>query len=391
MKIHRYKKALAIAALSLAMLSIGCERIILYKPAAQIDPMPKSEIPETIDQLDPMAEEQWYLSQIGATPEYLKSGALQGNYNVKVAILSTGIDYNHEDLVGQIQVNKKEITDDRPGLKDYEKLNQKDDDGDGLVDNIVGWDFVDGDGFAFDRHGAGTAAAGIIAAKQNNGIGITGLMNKVSLYPIRYIDNNGQTNVVNLVSALDLSAKIKPDVIYLQNIDVYTKAPGIGGPVDEAEIKVIEKSLEAIEKAGIPLIIGAGETMAEFGVRNIEKTFLQFENVIVVTSTNKTDNKSFLAAQGFATVMTAAPGEELLTTKPKNTYDKVSGTAYAAAIVTGAFAQAISKIGQKVDYKELNSLLLSGDSSDRIPHLMGVNRGGNRINIQKLLTQLDGI
>jgi subtilisin family serine protease len=372
------------------MLTSACEKMIIFKPRVHIDPLPKTKSEETMVQADPMVSEQWYLSQIGITPEYLETGSLEGNYNVKVAILSTGIDYNHEDLIGQVSINHKEITNNRPGLADHEKLNYEDDDNDGLVDNVVGWDYVEGDGLAYDRHGAGTAVAGIIGAKQNNGIGITGMMNKVSLYPIRYIDSNGHANVVSLIVALDHAAKVKPDVIYLQSIDVYTRMPGFGGPVDETEIKFIEKSLKGIQDLGIPVIVGAGETMGEFGTRNIEKTFLGFDNVVVVTSTNKTGQKSFLAARGFDTVMTAAPGDDILTTKPNNTYGSVNGTAYAAAMVAGAYAQAVAKIGNRVDYQELNSLVLSGPASDRLPDLIGINRGGNKINVQKLLSHLDG-
>jgi subtilisin family serine protease len=182
---------------SILSLQVACmQTVIVFKPSPFLDPLPdQTRTAATEEKADPKVDEQWNLAKVGFTPQSATSSDFAGNYNVKIAILSTGIDYNHEDLIGQVAINRKEITNQAAGEKPG--VNRKDDDNNGLVDDVVGWDFVDGDGFAYDRHGAGTAVAGIIAARQNNGKGITGLMRNVTLYPIRYIEDHGPTSIAN--------------------------------------------------------------------------------------------------------------------------------------------------------------------------------------------------
>lgn len=109
MKLSNWK---TLASLSIGVIALsGCTQImILFKPSAELDPMPTTEKPAVVkDEVDPMLEKQWALKAIGVNEELLKSPLLAGNANVKIAILSTGVDYNHEDLQGQIYINKDEI------------------------------------------------------------------------------------------------------------------------------------------------------------------------------------------------------------------------------------------------------------------------------------------
>src|SRR5690606_25508546 len=140
-------------------------------------------------------------------------------------------DYNHEDLIGQVAINKAEITE---AVDIKPSVNYKDDDDNGLVDDIVGYDVVDGDGLAYNRHGTGTAVAGIIAAKAN-GYGIRGIVDSVSLYPIRYINENGQSDIPKLVQALEIALKQKSDVVFVQSLDL-----PMGGGMGAADVAGIE-------------------------------------------------------------------------------------------------------------------------------------------------------
>ena len=160
-------KTFSFITLALA-LSACTQTVIIYKPSPKIDPLPITENQNVPEKEDPSFAQQWYLSKMGVTKENLSSPLFEGNYNVRIALLSTGVDYNHEDLRGQIAVNTAEITQRSTGEKPGP--NRVDDDKNGLVDDIVGYDVVDGDGLAFDRHGAGTAVAGLIAARARNGI-----------------------------------------------------------------------------------------------------------------------------------------------------------------------------------------------------------------------------
>ncbi|MCB0357007.1 MAG: S8 family serine peptidase [Bdellovibrionales bacterium] len=236
------------------------QTIIEYKPSKRIDPMPIIEEQKLVGQeekIDPMNKEQWALSQVGISAEDLvKNEDLKGNYNVKVAILSTGIDYNHKDLRGQISINTEEIT--QEGIADEKGVNQKDDDNNKLVDDIVGVDVVDNDGLAYDRHGAGTAVAGIIAAKSNNSVGISGLMKEVTLYPVRYINENGQTNLANLLKALDVVILVKPDVVFIQQLQFKLGGRDTAPEQVQAEISLLRKKLDKIKEYKLPVVVGAG-------------------------------------------------------------------------------------------------------------------------------------
>lgn len=384
-------KKLTVMSMAIALLAGCTQTIILFKPSPQVDPMPSTKNCENAvaGKQDPLFAKQWNLKQLGITQDVLKTTALEGNKNVKVAILSTGIDYNHEDLCGQVAIDKAEIT--QNAIGDDPGVNRKDDDGDGLVDNIVGWDVVDGDGLAYDRNGAGTAVAGIIAANQNNGLGIAGLMKNVTLYPVRYINDNGQTTVPWLVAGLEAAVKAKPHVIFLQNAQVQIGGWG-GDPVQAAaELGMIKKALKEVHDAKIPVVVGAGDDMQVFGVKQLDQLFKSFDNVFVVTAVDKTGNISFLANIGEQEVMTAAPGENIMTTKPLNKYGIVNGTAYAAAHVTAALGLARSVLGDNMDYRKLATLLLSSKGSEQDPQLARFTRGGNRLQLVKFLGQLQSL
>ena len=116
--------------------SIACTQVVvLFKPKANIDPIPALSACPQVDEEDPKFKEQWTLEQLGVTAEVLQSPAVLGNANVRIALLSTGVDYNHEDLCGQVAINKKEITQKAAG--DRQDVNQIDDDKNGLVDDVV--------------------------------------------------------------------------------------------------------------------------------------------------------------------------------------------------------------------------------------------------------------
>ena len=385
MKLSNWK---TLASLSVGVIALsGCTQImILFKPSAELDPLPSTEKPAVVkEEADPMVDQQWALKSLGVTEELLKSPAMAGNANVKIAILSTGIDYNHEDLQGQVYINKAEIT--QEAKADKPAVNRVDDDKNGLVDDVAGYDVVDGDGFAYDRHGAGTAVAGIIAAKSNNGIGIAGLMKNVTLYPIRYINNNGSTNAQNLAEAISTSLKFDPHIIFVQNAQIQVGGRRGKEDVAGAELTLLKQALDATREKGIPVIVGAGDTMEMFGQAQLEKLLESYNNVFPVAALNKSTKLSMLSNHGKGGVIIAAPGEDILTLKPGNKYGEVHGTAYAAAHVTAAVGLLRAKLGQNFKYQDVRNLLLSKKASDYDPALFTVTAQGTRLNLSKLLKE----
>ena len=388
MKNHVTRYFATLATLGLT-LSACTETVILFKPSPNLKPMPNTSACPQKDEIDPLFKDQWNLAQIGVTEDVLKSTTLTGNANVRVAILSTGIDYNHEDLCGQVAINKAEIV--QKGAGDKPAPAREDTDKNGLVGDVAGYDVVDGDGLAYDRHGAGTAVAGIIAANQRNGVGISGLMNKVSLIPIRYIDDNGQTSVAHLAAGLEAALKLKPNVIFIQTAEI-----PLGGRQQDPEVMAAESGLlrsyfNRVREAKIPIVIGAGDDMGEFGSSEVDKIIKSFDNILVVTSLDRDAKKSLLANSHSQDVVVAAPGEGVMSLKPGSKYGTVNGTAYAAAHVTAALALARSSLADRLEMSKVVNALVSVSGSDIDESLERDTRGGTRLNIVKFLAQMNGV
>lgn len=375
----------ALGAIAATNMLTGCmQTLILFKPSPVISPMPNTDCKDDSTDADPLAKSQWSLKQLGLMSDdgALNTDLLQGNKNVRVAILSTGVDYNHEDLCGQIAVDVSQIVQKAAG----EKAAPKDDNS-----PVVGWNVVDNNGFAFDRHGAGTAIAGIIAAKQNNGKGVAGLINNVSIYPVKYINDNGQTNVPWLVSGLQAALKAQPHVIFLQTAMVQLGGSRRSPDVAKAETAMIKTVFDKALKARIPIVIGAGDSMDVFGVADLDKLIASYDNVIVVTAIDKDSQVSVTANVDQNNVLTAAPGEGIMTTKPGNKYGEVNGSSFAAAHVAAALGLARANLGDRMDYHKMVNLLLSPKASEMVPGLGRLTRGGNRLQLAKFLTELKSL
>lgn len=353
---------------------------LIEPPKPNIDPTPKP-VAVGEEQEDPSYAEQWNLQKISAPrvwDQYSSSKA------VKIMLIGSGIDYNHEDLRANVHINMKELKEKNP--HNGSSFNNKDDDGDNLVDNFVGWDYVDNDGLAYDRYGYDTYLAGVIAATHNNGKGIKGILKKASIYPVRYINTNGQSRIPTLARALAHISDVKPDVALINLISVQLSP---FPEVSRIETKAIENALNKAQKLGIPIVVGAGNIHMELGNQDgIHKIFATYENVFMVTSVDKDNKKPFLANYSYQFVHTTAPGKDVLTTAPNNTYRKVSSTSIAAAHVTAAIAMAISEHGSEKTYEDYFAALLSSKGSTEVEELNNYVAGGNTLNIEKFLQAL---
>ncbi len=145
---------------------------------------------------------QWGLDLVKA-PEVWNQG-FQGD-GIVVAVIDSGVDYTHPELTGQMWINSGEIPN-----------NNIDDDGNGYVDDVQGWDFVDNDNDPIDEEGHGTHIAGTIAAKRD-GIGTTGIAPNAKIMPIRILDEEGVGKVSNGIEAIRYAVDNGADVINLSS------------------------------------------------------------------------------------------------------------------------------------------------------------------------------
>ncbi len=387
MKLHKQ----ATYALLLAAIFIeGCTCKMIAEPAnPNLDPVlaePSTLAPGN----DTLMAEAWAPKVIGLE-EVWADPSLAGSKRVVVAVVSSGIDYNHEDLRANIMVNAAEA--DAAATGTYYSEDGLDNDQNGFTDDWVGYDFVDKDGLPYDTNGSGTAAAGIIGAVSDNGKGVRGVVSQVSLLPIRYIDANGRSNISLLAQALDYAARSNVDVVFLHlaQLGYDSRYADWAKAIEKMERSLIDRGMKVLEKRGTPVIISAGNYGTDVDlVGDVTKLLGTYGNTFFVTSVNEKDQRPFIANYGFETVGTAAPGESIMTTQPGgDQYGRVSGTFAAAAYVTGAVALAVSRHHGSLTWKDMAKALLT-DGGDPIASLQYETIGGNRLNVAKFLRSLAG-
>ncbi len=287
---------------------------------------------------DTRFDEQWGMHNTGQTiegyagrpdadidaPEAWSENTDAGG--IIVAVLDSGVNYNHEDLQNNMWVNTTELN----GTPNY------DDDGNGYIDDIRGWDFADDDSDPMDYHGHGTHVAGIIGAVGNNGKGIAGICWNVQ--------------IMNLKIALNVS----PEVLFADAISAIQYAVVKGAKVINASWGdgMYSQSLyDVIDAAGVNgiLFVAAAGNYGLYSPRNndiypLYPATFDCDHIISVMSTD--DSADHYTATGFSfshygetTVDIAAPGWNILSCGLSNgSYEYMSGTSMSTPMVAGACA-----------------------------------------------------
>ena len=251
-----------------------------------------------------------------------------GSSNVVVAVIDTGIDYFHDDLRQNLWRNPGEI----PG-------NGLDDDGNGYVDDVYGYDFVSGDSEPFDDNNHGTHVAGTIGAVGDNGIGTVGVCWNVSLMGLKAFNERGNGTVSSAIEAIHFAVANGARVI------------NASWGLDEKS-RALEEAVLAAADAGVLIIAAAGNGRTE----NFSYP-AGYESVIAVGATDHKDARAVFSNYG-DWVDLAAPGVSILSTLPENNYGPENGTSMAAPHVTGVAALVLSRFP---DYTrdELRAILIN--------------------------------
>ena len=250
-------------------------------------------------------------------------GITKGSKNVVIAVIDTGIDYNHEDLKGNIWINAKEIAG-----------NNKDDDGNGYVDDIHGWNAFAKNGNPMDGNAHGTHCAGTIGAKHGNGVGVAGVMNEVSLMAVKFLSDEGSGNLADAVVAIDYATKM--------NVDIMSNSWG-GGGFSQA----LDDSIKAAKNKGILFVAAAGNDGTNNDSAPHYPSNYDVENVVSVAAHTNQDTLASFSCFGKRTVHVAAPGHNILSTTPGNAYKVFSGTSMATPHVSGVLGLFIAQEGRQ--------------------------------------------
>jgi len=314
---------------------------------------------------DPGTTSQWALDAISATRAW---DVTTGSRNVVVAVVDSGIDLNHPDLKANLWTNPGEI----PG-------NGIDDDHNGFVDDVHGWNFVANDGNVQDGYGHGTHVAGIIGAVGNNGVGVTGINWNVSIMPLKFQDDHGVGYTGDAIKAVQYATMMRRD--YGVNVVVINASWGGGTGYSS----LLETAIRDAGSAGITFVAAAGNSGTNNDVSTRYPSGYDLPNVIAVGACDSTGSLAGFSDYGATSVDLAAPGTSIYSTLPGGQYGWLAGTSQAAPQVSGTVALlAAAKPG--ISVAEVRTAILG--SVDHLPALVGKVATGGRLNAFAALASL---
>ena len=257
-----------------------------------------------------------------------------GDHTVVVATIDSGIDYTHPDLIPNL-------------FHDTAVCNGVNDGTNGCY----GISTVYYTASPFDDNGHGTHVSGIIGASGNNGLGVVGINWNVQLLTCKFLDSTGSGQTSDAISCLDYVLQMKSKGYDI----VATNNSWGGGEYSQA----LSDAIQAQEQAGILFIAAAGNEFSDNDVAPTYPANTFLPNVISVAATTRTDALAVFSNTGRHTVHLGAPGQEILSTLPGNTYGVLSGTSMATPHVTGAVALLAAQ-NPSLDWRALKNLILSG-------------------------------
>ncbi len=298
---------------------------------------------------DTLFDQQWSIQKMGI-PEAWKL-VPENAKEVLVAVVDTGTSLQHPDLMKQIFQNPKEIAG-----------NEKDDDQNGFIDDVMGWNFEGKDSNAEDDFNHGSHVSGIIGATQNNGLGISGISPKVKILPVRWM-KNGSGYGEDAIAAIHYAVKMGARVIN-------ASWGGIGYS------KALEEAVREAESQGVLFVASAGNGHSNNDEKPRHPANLRFSNVISVASVDENDHLEKYSNFGAKMVELAAPGKEIVSTMMNRQYGAMSGTSMAAAEVSGVAALLLT-INPKLTGQDIKRILMQ--TVQPVPELQGKTISGGRV------------
>jgi thermitase len=346
---------------------------------------PKAELPKAIPALpsqwditkaegqfnDPRLSSQWTFKNsedggISINRAY-QTRRSQPREEIIVAVVDTGVDFNHEDLKEVMWTNPGEIAG-----------NGIDDDGNGYIDDIHGINTLvrDSNGNATvdmrDTHSHGTHVSGSIGAKQNNGKGVAGIAGNVKIMGIRTVPNSSDELDVDVIEAFLYAAKMGAKVINCS----FGKSRNEGG-------MAVSETIEHIrDEYGVLVVAAAGNDSSNIDRRPTYPASFPNDNLLVVASTSSSGSMSYFSNYGVVGVDVAAPGSGILSTVPSNRYSSMSGTSMASPNTAGVAAEVLSHFPDLTPV-ELKKVLM--DTVTKSSRYNGKVASGGRIDLEKAL------
>ncbi|MBN2410699.1 S8 family serine peptidase [candidate division KSB1 bacterium] len=303
---------------------------------------------------DPLYGEQWYLGTFPGVNAEAAWDSTTGDTTQIIAIIDTGVDWDHPDLDDNIWTNWGEI----PG-------NSIDDDSNGKIDDIRGWDFVNNDNNPNDDNSHGTHVAGIAAAEGNNGVGICGVAWNAKIMPVKMLQSSGSGSSSDLALAINYAADNGATVInmslgsYAESMIVKTAlenayssavlVAAAGNDGLDLDLHSSPLSYSAFYPACYPFVLGV-EATNDFG------TLVSFSNYDI-------SGPKIVGNSSGYNYEVRSPGVHIYNTFPNGNYHNLNGTSMACPVVAGAVSL-LKVLYPTQSTEQLFARLIQGASSN---------------------------
>lgn len=313
----------AVQSLEAHPMVVNAEPNFIYSIDSHVDSLPN----------DPMLGQLWGLINTGSNLTDKVAGREgvdvdvergweinTGSRDVVIAVIDTGVDHTIEDLAPNMWTNDAELNGEA-GV---------DDDGNGFVDDIYGYDFANNDGDPMDDHGHGSHCSGTIGAKGNDGKGIVGVAWDVRIMGIKFLTGSGSGTLANAIKSIDYATQM--------GVDVMSNSWGGGGFSEE-----LKASIERARDAGILFTAAAGNSRSNNDSNPTYPATYDVDNIVSVAAIDSNGRLASFSSYGRRTVHVAAPGVGILSTTPDG-YKSWSGTSMATPHVSGVAALVLSHV-----------------------------------------------
>ncbi len=271
---------------------------------------------------------------------------ITGSDQLIMAVTDTGTDYTHPDLTANILRNG--------------------------ANQVIGYDFINDDNDPIDDEGHGTHVSGIMAARGNNAVGVSGVCHVAKIMPIKVLDSGGSGSFAAIAAGFDFASQ--------RNVKILNAS--LGGPVDA---QVLRDAVQRSRAAGVLIFAAAGNDAED---NDLVDSYpcdysTEFDNVVSVAATNNLDDLASFSNFGATSVNIGAPGEQILSTLPNNAYALEDGTSMASPMAAGAAGLIYAQDLTNQTYLDVKNRLYN--TVDVLPSLTGRCTTGGRVNLQRAM------
>ncbi|WP_413289509.1 S8 family serine peptidase [Bdellovibrio sp. HCB337] len=321
---------------------------------------------------DPMLGQLWGMLNVGQKDSAKQPGvagtdigAVQawdietGSKDVIVAVIDTGVDYTNADLTPNMWTNNAELNG-KAGI---------DDDGNGVVDDVYGYNAINNSGDPKDDHGHGSHCSGTIGAKGDDGKGIVGVAWNTRIMGVKFLDANGSGTLENAIKGIEYATKMGAKIM--------SNSWGGGG-----FSQTLKDAIEASNTAGALFVAAAGNEANNNDANPSYPASYQIANVLSVAAVDNKGNIASFSNYGKTSVHVGAPGVNILSTTT-NGYESWSGTSMATPHVSG-IAALLASHDRNLSNIELKNRIIT--TARPLPALRGKVRGAGFANAYAALT-----